>query len=169
MVIEGNRVRIIPISEEDTDDIIYWRNNVRDKFIYRDLFTRESHTQWLNSMVKTGKVAQFVIQIKDGRKIGSVFLRDIDYHHKKAEYGIFIGDTEAQGHGYGTEAAKLILEYGFKELGLHKIMLRVLATNERAVRSYEKVGFRQEGYFKDDVFVDGKFEDVIFMAVLKSE
>ena len=116
-------------------------------------------------MVATGKVAQFIIfSKKDQKDVGSVFLRDIDDEHHKAEYGIFIGEDDARGKGVGTAAAELILKYGFEELKLHKIFLRVLADNGRAVHSYEKAGFKKEAYLKDDVFIDGKYRDIILMA-----
>ena len=105
-------------------------------------------------MVETGKVVQMIIVLEEGdRPIGSVYLRDIDEEHKKAEYGIFIGEPDCYQKGYGTEAAQLMCEYAFSYLGLHKVMLRVYADNERAIKSYEKAGFVKEAYLKDDVFV----------------
>ena len=91
-------------------------------------------------------------------------LRDIDREAKKAEFGIFIGEEEWLGRGIGEEAAKLILDYGFEELGLHKIKLRVLADNKRAIASYRKAGFVEEGCFRDELLLDGKYCDLIFMA-----
>lgn len=165
-MITGEKIDLIPISSNDTENIVRWRNHVRDKFIYRELFTIESHNKWLETMVCTGKVVQFVIYDKEGRGVGSVFLRDIDYTHKHAEYGIFIGEDEAQGKGYGTEAARLMIQYGFEDLGLHKIMLRAFANNIRAIKSYEKAGFVQEGYLHDEVFLDNKYLDIVLMAVI---
>ena len=89
--------------------------------------------------------------------------------HKKAEYGIFIGETDCLGMGYGTEAAELMTEYAFEYLGLHKLMLRVYAENERAIKSYEKAGFVKEAYLKDDVFVQGKYRDIVLMAILNEK
>ncbi|MCM1272135.1 MAG: GNAT family N-acetyltransferase [Clostridium sp.] len=170
MELNGDKICLISICEDDTKDIVKWRNSVRDKFIDRNLFTEESHTSWLNNVVRAGKAVQFVIKVKqDNKKIGSVFLKDIDKTHKKAEYGIFIGDSESQGKGYGTEAAKLITDYGFSVLGLHKIMLRVFAFNLGAVKSYEKAGFCREGYLKDEVCIDGRFYDMILMGMIKEE
>ena len=101
--------------------------------------------------------------------MGSVYLRDIIQEHKRAEYGIFIGEEDAIGRGYGTQAVKLIVAYGFEYLHLHKIMLRVLAKNERARKSYEKAGFVQEAYLKDEVFLQGAFQDVIYMAMINEK
>ena len=183
MIIYGDRIALRPMEEKDTADIIRWRNTdfVRKNFIYQKPFTVESHHHWVETMVKTGKVVQFMIcpyeeknaafgdeRIPDwiGRAVGSVYLRDIDYTHRKAEYGIFIGEERALSKGYGTEAARMMLEYAFENLKLHKVMLRVLAGNVRAQKSYEHAGFQKEAYLKDEVFLNGEFQDVILMACI---
>ena len=63
----------------------------------------------------------------------------------------------------------MILQYGFRQLGLHKITLRVLEKNKRAIRSYEKAGFKKEGCFVDDVFVDDQYENIIYMAIFEKQ
>lgn len=170
MIINNNDIIYLkPISPADTQNIIRWRNkeNVRKNFLDQRLFTVEGHTRWLNTMVNTGKVVQFIIYEKGtDTPVGSVFLRDIDYSNSKAEYGIFIGEDSARGKGIGTSAAELIIEYGFTELNLHKIFLRVLADNTSAVKSYLKAGFKQEAYLKDEVLIDGEYKDIILMAVI---
>lgn len=169
---EDGRIYLRLMTREDTDNIIKWRNRdeVRSQFIYQKLFTKESHEKWIETMVETGKVVQMIIVLCDGdRPIGSVYVRDIDMEHKKAEYGVFIGETDCLGKGYGTEAAELMREYAFQFLGLHKLMLRVYADNERAIKSYEKAGFVKEAYLKDDVFVQGKYRDIVLMAVFNEE
>ncbi len=154
---------------EDTDKIIGWRNSaeVRKNFIYQEPFTKEGHENWIRTRVETGEVIQMIIcELETDRAVGSVYIRDIDRHHKKAEYGIFIGEASARGRGVGTAAAKLMLRYCFEQEGLHRIYLRALAGNERAVRSYEKAGFQREGYLREDVCIDGTYRDVIWMAAL---
>ncbi len=166
---EGRDIYLRLMEAEDTDDIIRWRNTdfVRRNFIYQKPFTREGHESWVKNMIDTGKVVQFMICRKaDDKAVGSVYLRDIDREHNKAEYGIFIGEKEALGKGYGTEAARLMIGYAFQDVGLHKVMLRVLAENGQALRSYEKAGFVREAYLKDEVFLEGRYRDVIFMAVV---
>ena len=113
-------------------------------------------------MVEKGKVVQDIIcDLASDRPLGSVYIRDIDRQHNKAEYGIFIGEAHARGRGIGTAAAKLMLRYCFAEEKLHRIYLRALAGNERAIRSYEKAGFRKEACLKDDVRID-----IIWMAAI---
>ena len=137
-------VRLRQMTVEDTEKIVAWRNKefVRRNFIYQELFTKEGHLTWIREQVETGHVVQFVICLSDGRQIGSVYLRDIDREAGTAEYGIFIGEEDALGRGYGTEAARQALLYGFTELKLRKIFLRFLADNIGAEKSYEHAGFR---------------------------
>ncbi len=155
---------------QDTDLIVAWRNSdaVRKNFIYQELFTRESHEHWIRTKVETGDVVQMIIcDRKTDKPLGSVYIRDIDRKHHKAEYGIFIGEPDARGRGVGTAAAKLMLRYCFEEEGLHRVYLRALAGNEAATRSYEKAGFVKEGYLKDDVCLNGQYCDIVWMAAVK--
>ena len=90
---------------DDTDLIVSWRNtdSVRKNFIYQALFTRESHENWIRTKVETGDVVQMIIcETGSDRPVGSVYVRDVDLTHHKAEYGIFIGEADARGKGYGT-------------------------------------------------------------------
>ena len=154
---------------QDTDNIVNWRNSdgVRKNFIYQALFTRESHENWIRTMVETGKVVQMIIcEVGTNRPVGSVYLRDIDETHQKAEYGIFIGEPDARGRGYGSAAAGLMIQYAFEELNLHRLFLRVYAENTQAIRSYEKAGFVKEAHLRDDVCIDGKYHDIVLMGIL---
>lgn len=162
-------VTIRPITYDDTDNIIKWRNSeyVNSRFIDRRLFTKESHEAWLKTYVETGKAAQFIILL-DGEAVGSVYLRDIDQDKKEAEYGIFIGEESARGKGVGTKSAKLILKYAFEELELEKIFLRVFKDNPGAVRSYEKAGFKKTDRV-DTLDIDGETLEVIFMELEKKD
>ncbi len=153
----------------DTDLIVAWRNKdaVRKNFIYQELFTREGHENWIRTRVETGQVVQMIIcDDATGKPLGSVYIRDIDREHNKAEYGIFIGEDDARGRGIGTAAAKLMLRYCFEEEGLHRVYLRAFADNLQAIRSYEKAGFAREGLLRDDVRIDGEYRDIQWMAAV---
>ncbi len=158
-----------PMTYDDTEDIVNWRNSdgVRKNFIYQALFTRESHENWIKTMVETGKVVQMMIcEIATDKAVGSVYIRDIDTTHHKAEYGIFIGESKARGKGYGSAAARLMIRYCFEELNLHRLFLRVYADNIQAIRSYEKAGFVKEAYLRDDVCIEGKYKDIVLMGII---
>lgn len=161
-----------PMTYEDTDLIVSWRNSdaVRRNFIYQELFTREGHENWIRTQIETGHVVQTMIcDLETDRPLGSVYIRDIDRKHGKAEYGIFIGEARARGRGVGTAAARLMLRYCFEEEGLHRVYLRALAENQQAIRSYEKAGFLREGYLREDVCIDGVYRDIVWMAVVDGQ
>lgn len=156
-----------PMDRGDTDLIVAWRNSdgVRKNFIYQEPFTREGHENWIRTMVETGRVVQMIICDCAGDKpLGSVYIRDIDRRHNKAEYGIFIGVESARGRGIGTAAAKLMLRYCFEEEGLHRVYLRAFSDNAQAIRSYEKAGFVREGLLKEDVCIEGSYRDIVWMG-----
>lgn len=160
-----------PMTYDDTECIVRWRNsdNVRKNFIYQALFTKESHESWIKTMVETGKVVQMMIcEISGNKAVGSVYVRDIDAIHHKAEYGIFIGEDNARGKGYGTAAAKLMIRYCFEELKLHRLFLRAYADNMQAIRSYEKAGFVKEACLREDVCIEGEYKDIILMGILNN-
>lgn len=154
---------------DDTDLILKWRNQdaVRKNFVYQELFTKESHENWIRTKVETGQAIQMIICLTAGNiPVGAVNIQHIDREHSKAEYGIFIGEDSARGRGIGTASAKLMLRYCFEEEKLHRIYLRALASNIAAIRSYEKAGFRQEGYLREDVRIGDAYVDLVWMAVL---
>ncbi len=163
----GDKVSLRLMDRNDTDNIVKWRNNprVRDNFIYREKFTTETHENWIRTKVETGEVVQLIIceNERAGRPVGSVYFRDIDREHMTAEYGIFIGEDDATGKGYGNETALLATEYARRELGLRSLILRVFVSNEAAKKSYEHAGFI---FTKDLPAVecsDGEKSDMILM------
>lgn len=166
----GEKVNLIKITKEYTDLIVKWRNSesVRNNFIFQGELTSEMHNDWLDNKVAKGEVDQFIIIDKStGEPIGSTFLKDIDRINDKAEFGIFIGEENFRSKGYGTEATKIICEYGFKTLDLNKIMLRVVSTNEAAIKSYLKTGFKEEAYLIDEIKINNKYIDIIYMSMIK--
>ena len=170
--LEGEKILLRQMTYEDTDKIVEWRNNerVRSHFIYRENFTSEGHHHWIESMIHTGKAVQFIICEKCGiRPVGSVYFRDIDRVKKEAEYGIFLGEDDAAGKGYGTETAKLAVEYAFSQMGLKRLVLRVFTDNEAAIRSYETAGFVREAVLENVECSDGERKDMFFMSMEKEK
>ena len=171
--IEGKQIVLRPITLEDTPLIVRWRSDPR---VYGTLFrqepiTEERHRQWLREMVLSGKCDQFIIVDKaQNRSVGTVFLKEIDREHLRAEYAIFIGEETARGRGIGSEAARLMMDYGFRQLGLNRIYLYVFASNPRAISSDRSAGFRKEGRLRENYRCkDGNFADVLMMSILRSE
>lgn len=167
MQIYGEKVFLTPITLNDCEDFVRWRNSdfIRSKFIFREEITIENQGDWIRKMVETGKVEQFIIwDKKDKKKIGSVYLQHIDKRNRKCEFGILIGEKEYIGEGRGTEANQLVCKYGFEMLGMKQIYLRVLASNVRAIKSYVRAGFKEEYISHNDVWIDGEAVDVVYMS-----
>jgi [ribosomal protein S5]-alanine N-acetyltransferase len=101
--------------------------------------------------------------------IGSVGLHALDFRTRRAEFGMLIGDRSQWGQGFGTEATRMMLDYGFGTLNLNRIWLQAFASNTAAIRVYEKAGFRQEGVQRAHLFKDGEYEDGVLMGILRSE
>ncbi len=168
-MLENERVILRDIASSDTPNIVRWRNmpSVRERFMQQELFTVESHEEWLRAQVKTGHVRQFIIVEKaNGQDIGSAFLRDIDNQNHRAEIGIFIGEENARSRGIGVATVKLMTEYGFQEMKLHRIFARILADNPASLHCFEKAGYMRECYCHDDVMINGLYRDIVFMAKL---
>lgn len=100
--------------------------------------------------------------------IGVTNLHSVEYRHRTAEFVIFIGEPDARGKGYGTETARLMLDYAFTALGLHNVMLAVYAYNPAAIRTYEKAGFTECGRRRESIWMGDRFWDTIFMECLAS-
>ncbi len=167
----AEKLHLRPITPADTEKVVTWRNRdfVRKNFIYQKPFTKEGHKTWLREQVEPGHVVQFIICVEEEkaclRDIGSVYLRDIDREKGEAEYGVFIGESDALGKGYGTQAAKRMLDYGFGKLGLKKIFLRLLEDNLRALKSYEKAGFQLMSNRRETVILEQGAREVLFMEI----
>jgi len=92
-----------------------------------------------------------------------------DLIHNEAWVGIGIGDREFWGKGYGTDMMKLCLQYAFTEMNVHRVSLGLHEYNPRALRSYEKAGFRLEGRTRKDLMREGKRYDSLWMGILRDE
>ena len=101
--------------------------------------------------------------------LGVVYLLNIDWIIRSAEFAICIGEIDAQGKGAGESATRLILDHAFKDLNLKRVYLTVLETNTRAINLYKKVGFIEEGRLRKAAFKNGHYVDLIQMAVFVDE
>lgn len=111
--------------------------------------------------------AWFAIDV-DAETIGMCGLHEIDHYHQRADVGIRIGKPY-WGRGHGQDAVRTLVDYGFSQLNLVKISLQVLADDERAVGSYRKAGFVEEGRLRDHTWYDGSRRDELVMAVLRDD
>lgn len=111
----------------------------------------------------------WVIAEKDSlRYLGQVSLILIDHLNRRAELTLVMAPDQA-GKGYAKEGVRLALRFAFRQLNLHKVYLKVAQPNERAVRLYERCGFRVEGRLRDELFLDGQYADALIMSILEGE
>lgn len=112
----------------------------------------------------------FAVHVRaTGRLIGTCAFSQLDGDNGSALFHITIGEKDAWGQGHGTEATELMLEHAFERLGLHRVALSVFAFNERAIRSYRKVGFVVEGRSRDAIWRDGRYWDELQMSILEDD
>ncbi len=165
-MLKGKDIELIPISEKDTEYIIKLRNDLKiaNNFFSDPPVYDFKHKKWINNLEN----AIDMIIYYNSEKVGRIYIYNIDYKNEKCEYGIAL-DPEYSGKGIAYKASKLLLDYVFSNLKIRKVYLELFSDNLRAKSLYEKIGFKQEGFFKEEIFKNGKFRDVIRMACYKSE
>jgi len=129
----------------------------------------DSEREAVSAMIKNREHVFSIVDIEKDKLIGRCLLFGIDQVNRKAMLGIVIGEKAWWNRGNGQEAIKLLLDYGFNLLNLNSIMLGVIAFNERAIRCYRKVGFREIGRRRQARVINGKKYDVILMDILAEE
>lgn len=144
------------------------------KFLAQFLpFTEEDELAFINFARERMKAqTDFIFGIEhktDKLLIGTISLNKVDWKNRHAELGIAIWNPNYWNKGIGTDAINVLLKYAFDELGLHKVYLRVFEFNKRAIRCYEKIGFKIKGTFRDDLWRDGKYYNSLYMDILDYE
>jgi RimJ/RimL family protein N-acetyltransferase len=131
--------------------------------------TLESEQEVVASMIKGREHVFSVIDLESDELIGRCLLSGIDHINRKAMFGIVIGEKSYWGKGYGQEATRLMLDYGFNLLNLNSIMLGVFSFNTQAINCYLKVGFKEIGRRRQARIIGGRKYDAIFMDILAEE
>jgi RimJ/RimL family protein N-acetyltransferase len=168
--IPGERCYLSPIDPGDAEQFTLWLNDLEVTInlqLYNSAIGLEQERVLLAELAKDHNYS--IIDAENDRLIGNCGFLDIDHLNQTAEAGIFIGDKSYWGRGYGTEALRLLADYGFKALNLNNIMLRVYAFNERARKCYEKVGFKVIGKRREALRRGSKTFDILFMDLLAPE
>lgn len=174
-MLKGNNVVLGPVKSEYVDFFLRWFNDP-EITQYLNLFrplTRMEEEDWIENLKNRNDTIVFAITIADENKveklIGNCGLHGIDWKNRVAEVGITIGEKEYQNKGYGTEAMEILLDYAFRTVNLNRIQLCVYEFNDRAISSYNKLKFVEEGRMRQGVFINGQYYDIIFMSMLQEE
>jgi RimJ/RimL family protein N-acetyltransferase len=164
------QVRLRTIAEADLPDYVEWLNDpeVTQFTQIEGPLTLEHEREWFRRITGPDSgVRNWAIEV-DGRHIGNCALH-LDESGEIAGFGIVIGDKTQWGKGHGTAALREVLRIGFEEMDLQRVHLTALAENTRAIRCYEKCGFRHEGLRRRHFFKRGKWLDVVCMGILREE
>lgn len=166
----GSKCYLSPLSIDDVEYFTLWLNDL-EVTKYLSIFSLNiNYDTELEIYQKLSKEHNYsIIDLNTDKIIGTVGLSNIEYLHRTAEIGIFIGDKSYWNKGYGEEAMKLLLNYSFNYLNLRNIMLRVYSYNEPAIRCYEKIGFKVIGRRRNAIQFEMKEHDIIFMDILNNE
>lgn len=171
--LEGKSVYLRPIENEDLDlfyEKALWDKKGRRLTGTQTVFNRLGVQKWFETISADSSRIDLIICLQENNQpIGDIAVLDIDHLNRNAIVRISIFDQKFWGNGYGTEAMSLLLKYGFDILNLHRIGLDVYEYNERGIKSYEKLGFKQEGIIRDELFYDGEFHNSIIMGALRDE
>lgn len=168
----GERVYLRPVEREDAVLMAKWFNSWE---VRRSVLSHRpvSLAQQEEKIASIGKDEHDVVLAIARREpdglLGATGLHRIDFKNRRAEFGIAVGDPAEWGKGYGTEATRLIVGYGFDTLNLNRIQLLVYEDNVRGIRAYERAGFRREGVLRQYLYREGRYQDAFLMSVLKSD
>lgn len=166
----GKKCYLSPTDPEDAEKYCEWINDISIMMHLEPTMSLsvEAEKAVIRELQSKHRIFS-IIDMESDELLGSCGLHDIDHVNGLALFGIFIGNKNFWNKGYGEEATRLCLDYGFNVLNLHNIYLLVIEYNPRAIRCYEKVGFKTIGKRREARFFGGKRHDILLMDILASD
>lgn len=173
-MIEGKLVNLRAPEMSDLERNARWVNDreVTRFLAFRYQMSLAAEEAWLRDLASkptSYERAFFAIETKDGAHIGNTNLFDVKPEDRKAKLGIMIGEKNCWSKGYGSDALTTLLRFAFGEMNLNRVELDVFAFNERAIASYRKCGFVEEGRRRQALYKGGRYHDVLVMGALRDE
>lgn len=171
---KGNKVYLRAIERNDVELAYKYMNN-EDTFYGLSVgipypMNFDNEMDWYESQRKRSDLYNFAIcNVEDDLYIGGCGINSIDWNNRSCTVGIFIGDDQFKGKGFGTEAMALLLSFIFKQISVERVELKVFGFNERAIKSYIKNGFIEEGRLRNAIYRNGRFHDEVIMSILRAE
>lgn len=169
---KGEKVILRAMTEADLPRIYEFSQDVELAGLdcaHPQVYGMERERADFQNKIKVDPSKAFFAIEADGKYIGDCGLMGLGDPHGSAELGIVIGDRDYWGRGYGRDAVRLLLHYGFHYLGLRRIVLTTHAKNPRAIRCYLACGFVEDGRPRKAVWVEGEYLDVVNMSILREE
>jgi RimJ/RimL family protein N-acetyltransferase len=175
-MLKGKSVLLRPVKRSDISYFLKWFNDP-EVIQYLELYLpmtemyEEKYIEELGT-TRAKSDAPFVIEAIEGastKPIGSCGLHEINSKDGKAIFGMGIGEKDYWSKSYGTEATRLLIDYGFQQLNLHRISSSAFAFNERSIKFHKKVGFQEEGRLRQAIFKNGQYHDLMLFGILREE
>ena len=172
--IEGETIDLVAGSSKWAKLNCKWFNNPKVRHYSRNLWpnTLEEVKKWFEPLPdkQMREWVVFTVYHKEAKQpIGNIGFNHINWVSRNANIFLTIGEPEYWGKGIAGEASKLLINYGFTELNLHKIFAGVFTPNTRSLRAAEKLGFEKEGVLKEEMYVDGQYHDIHKFALFKRD
>jgi UDP-4-amino-4,6-dideoxy-N-acetyl-beta-L-altrosamine N-acetyltransferase len=163
MLKHGYKIR--PLEEADLPMVLRWRNEpwVRQNMYTDHMISFKEHTKWFASLQNKSDYISLICEYKD-LPIGFISFSQIDFKNSKAYWGFYLGEQN-NPPGRGAAMEFLAIEYAFKIINLRKLCCEVFSFNSRVIKLHYRFGFQQEGLFRQHIFKNGNFEDVVSMAL----
>lgn len=168
----GKKSYLSPVDASQVEKVGKWSNDIdvamRTGDI-TDMITYNEQKKYLENMNNDSSYAFYIIRLEDDEVVGIARLMRIDFINKKAVMGMFIGEKSNRNGGMGTEATKLLLDFGFNILNLRNVMVETYSFNEPAIRTLKKVGFKEIGRRRSSIIYGQNEFDEIYMDMLNNE
>jgi len=169
--LSDREVTLRVIEEKDLGKIYSWKNNFElAKMIMSSPLPVAGYQieEWYRSLQEDKNEVLFGIYVNSSIA-GIARIMSVNRLHSVAKFGMYIGENEMRSKGTGKKVLHLILNYVFKDLNLNKISLTVLETNTIAIKLYESAGFKREGLLRQEFWINGKYENLVIMGILREE
>ena len=168
----GQRLYLRPVEKEDAHYIKKWANDPQIRRLTAEVtpMTQAAFDAFLTKVHQDPDRVWFMVVLRENdRVIGEAGLLRMFPPWRTTDLSIILGEPDAWGQGYGTEAIRLLLDYAFGHLNFHRVALGVVGFNERAIHFYESMGFKKEGIERDGYYYDHAYHDFIMMSILEEE
>ena len=166
----GTKCYLSPIDARDTRILTEWLNDVEIRINLQldcGVISLENGEMFLNTVPRDNSYS--IIDVENEELIGKCGFFAIDRLNQTAEVGIFIANENYWNRGYGTETLSLLVDYGFKELHFNNIMLKTCEHNQEAIKSYEKIGFKQIGIRREALYMHLEKYNIVYMDILTGD
>jgi UDP-4-amino-4,6-dideoxy-N-acetyl-beta-L-altrosamine N-acetyltransferase len=170
-MIQGKLVNLIALEEEHIEILRDWRTSPE---VYSYLFnfnfiSKKQQKKWYEDTTNDTSKVTMIIEDKQGKPLGFIYLSNIDWANRKGEWGFFIGSNEHRYGGYAVEAEFMLMSYVFDYLNLNKLYCLSFAFNKKVLSMHRQFGFKQEGILKAHTYHLGHYQDVVIMSVFRED